>query len=117
MGALLTVHETIAIDKQKQCSTQYRALLYDRRNKKVVPCCLGCLFKNKWCYLKQLKQQGTTYRTIEQRLLDLQHGSNLVARGRECDDKTFGSLAGLDFAIAEKGYATNLAVIGVAFAQ
>ena len=96
MGALLTVHETIAIDKQKQCSTQYRALLYYGKNKKssndiadgtipsavrpqrgpssihrgpfsihlcaikyiitkkVVPCCLSCLFKNKWCYLKQL---------------------------------------------------------------
>ena len=33
MGALLTVHETIAIDKQKQCSTQYRALLYYGKNK------------------------------------------------------------------------------------
>ena len=32
MGALLTVHETIAIDKQKQCSTQYRALLYYGKN-------------------------------------------------------------------------------------
>ena len=33
MGTLLTVHETIAIDKQKQCSTQYRALLYYGKNK------------------------------------------------------------------------------------
>ena len=117
MGALLTVHETIAVDKQKQCSMLYRALLYDRRNKKVVPCCLGCLFKNKWCYLKQLKQQGTTYRTIEQRSLDLQHGSNLVAGGRECDDKAFGRLAGLDFAIAKECDAADLTTIGVALAQ
>ena len=117
MGALLTVHETIAIDTQKQCSLLYRALLYFEENKKVVPCCLGCLFKNKWCYLKQLKQQGTTYRTIGQRLLDLQHGSNLVAGGRECDDKTFGRLAGFHLAITKKRDATNLATIGVAFAQ
>ena len=34
MGALLTVHETIAIDTQKQCSTRYRALLYLEKNKK-----------------------------------------------------------------------------------
>ena len=85
--------------------------------KKVVPCCLGCLFKNKWCYLKQLKQQGTTYRTIGQRLLDLQHGSNLVARGRECDDKTFGRLAGFHIAITKECNAADLATIGVAFAQ
>ena len=34
MGGLLTVHETIAIDKQKQCSLLYRALLYFEKNKK-----------------------------------------------------------------------------------
>ncbi len=33
MGALLTVHETIAIDTQKQCSLLYRALLYYGKNK------------------------------------------------------------------------------------
>ena len=33
MGALLTVHETIAIDKQKQCSMLYKALLYYGKNK------------------------------------------------------------------------------------
>ena len=32
MGALLTVHETIAIDTQKQCSLLYRALLYYGKN-------------------------------------------------------------------------------------
>ena len=117
MRALLTVHETIAIDTQKQCSLLYRALLYFEEDYKVVPCCLGFLFKNKWCYLKQLKQQGTTYRTIEQRSLDLQHGSNLVAGGRECDDKTFGRLAGFDFAIAKECDAADLATIGVALAQ
>ena len=42
MRALLTVHETIAIDTQKQCSLLYRALLYFEENEKVVPCCLGC---------------------------------------------------------------------------
>ncbi len=36
MGALLTVHETIAIDKQKQCSLLYRALLYFEKNKKEM---------------------------------------------------------------------------------
>ena len=34
MGALLTVHETIAIDTQKQCSMLYWALLYFEKNKK-----------------------------------------------------------------------------------
>ena len=33
MGALLTAHETIAIDTQKQCSLLYRALLYYGKNK------------------------------------------------------------------------------------
>ena len=33
MRALLTVHETIAIDTQKQCSLLYRALLYYGKNK------------------------------------------------------------------------------------
>ena len=32
MGALLTVHETIPIDTQKQCSLLYRALLYFEGN-------------------------------------------------------------------------------------
>ena len=52
MGALLTVHETIAIDTQKQCSLLYRALLYFEENKKVVPCCLGCLFKKQMVLFK-----------------------------------------------------------------
>ena len=32
MGTLLTAHETIAIDTQKQCSMLYRALLYYGKN-------------------------------------------------------------------------------------
>ena len=34
MGALLTTHETIAVDTQKQCSARCRALLYYGKNKK-----------------------------------------------------------------------------------
>ena len=85
---------------------------------KSCPLLFGLSFlKTNSIVLKQLKQQGTTYRTIEQRSLDLQHGSNLVAGGRECDDKAFGSLAGFHLAITKECNAADLAAIGVAFAQ